>query len=581
MMNFNELSKYVFLGFGFLFPFCFLTTNLLIAKTCLAIFVLLIFTLQLVESYKTKEYSIPKNILIVFLFVLFLSSLFSKNLLISLFEGVDSFFFLFSIFLAFVFSRNILKKKEDILLFIGLLCFSLVIISVIIVSGAVAQKFYGMIEPLSLLIGVTLGISLYCIFSRQRKFEIIIYSIFSFTYFCALLVIGYKIAWFVVSLFAFFIFWKKTKENDFSFAKRKVLFSLICFLIFFILFLTPKFINNSIIFNPSISMGESSLIAFNSIFQDVKSFVLGSGPGTFNYEYARLFIPINVDQGASGLLTILSDIGFLGLVIFVSVFVAFIFNGIKSFLEKNSETEDIVFITTFVLFSILIVFRIEIILMFLLFVFLGIYEAFNKKEKIISFKSLLVAFIVFFIMSSIYFSFLWSEKLFKEASLDDLDKAINKTESASRCFQSTDYYIGLSQLYLIKSADIFDNNWDLSEDVKEQKEENEKNMKAFASQAEATAERATVIDKYNYLAWQNLGLIYENTSYLVNDNTDKAIEAFNKALELSPKNYLVYIAKGRIYEENKKIDEAKEEYIKALEIYPNYQGLKEKIDSLD
>lgn len=581
MMNFNELSKYVFLGFGFLFPFCFLTTNLLIAKTCLATFVLLIFALQLAESYKTKEYSIPKNILILFLFVLFLSSLFSKNLLISLFEGVDSFFFLSSMILVFIFSRKILKKKEDTLLFIGLLCFSLVIISVIIVSGAIAQKAYGSIEPLSLLIGITLGISLYCIFSRQRKFEIIIYSIFSFTYFCALLVIGYKIAWFIVSLFAFFIFWKKTKENDFSFTKRKVLFSLICFLIFFVLFLTPKFINNSIVFDSSISMSESSLIAFNSIFQDAKSFIFGSGPGTFNYEYAKLFIPIEIDQGSAGLLTILSDIGFLGFIVFISVFVVFISKGIKSFLEKDSETEDIVFITTFVLFSILIVFRIEIILIFLLFVFLGIYESFSKKEKIISPKSLLAVFIVFFIMSSIYFSSLCAEKLFNEASLDDLDKAINKTENASKCFQSADYYIGLSQLYLIKAADIFDNNWDLSENVKEQKEENEKNMKAFASQAETTAERATIIDKNNYLVWQNLGLIYENTSYLINDNTDKAIEAFNKALDLSPKNYLVYISKGRIYEENKKIEEAKEEYIKALEIYPNYEGLKEKIESLD
>ena len=187
-------------------------------------------------------------------------------------------------------------------------------------------------------------------------------------------------------------------------------------------------------------------------------------------------------------------------------------------------------------------------------------------------------------MSVIYFSFLWSEKLFNEASLeysDDLDRAIEKTENASRYFQSTDYYIGLSQLYLIKAADIFDNNWDLSENVKEQKEENEKNMKVLASQAEVTAERATIIDKYNYLAWQNLGLIYENTSYLVNDNTDKAIEAFNKALELSPKNYLARIAKGRIYEENKKKDEAKEEYIKAMEICPDCEGLKEKIESLD
>ncbi len=584
MINFNILSKYSLFVFVFLFPFSFLINNLLIAKLFLASFVILLFTFQLIESFKSREYLIPKNLLIVFLFSLFLSSLFSKNVSMSFFQGNDSFFFIFSLFLLFVFAKNILRKKEDILLFIGSLCFSLVIVSAVFISEIIGNNIYGLIEPLSILIAITLGISLYCIFSRQRRFEIIIYSIFSFVYFCALMMIGFNVAWFIVSLFAFFIFWKQSRENDFSFNKRKVVFSLISFLVLFVLFLAPKFIDNSVVLFSPISMSDSSLVSFSYVSSNTKSFVFGSGPGTFPYEYAKLLIPSSVDQSASGFLTILSDAGFLGFIIFTLVFIIFAFKGIKRFLESDSETEDIVFITTFVLFCVLIIFRIEIILFVLLFLFLGIYENFYSKEKIISFKALLVIFVIFLIMTIYYFVFLNSERLFSEASREfnsDINKAIEKTERAARYTEKSDYYIGLSQFYLLKAVDIFENNWSLSEDVKEQKQENEKMMKAFISQAEVAAEKATSIDKYNYLVWQNLALIYENTSFLVNDNTDKALNALDKAIELSPKNYLAYYIKGRIYEESKRSDEALEAYKKAFSINPNYEDVREKVEDID
>jgi len=584
MINFNILSKYSLFVFVFLFPFLFLTADLLIAKVFLTSFVLLMFIFQLIESFKSKKYLIPKNLLIVFLFSLFLSSAFSKNVSISFFQGNDSFFFIFSLFLIFVFAKNLLKRKEDTLLFIGSLCFSLVIVSAVFISEIIGNNVYGLIEPLSILIATTLGISLYCIFSRERRFEIIIYSIFSFVYFCALIMIGFNVAWFVASLFAFFVFWKQARENDFSFNKRRVVFSLISFLLLFVLFLTPKFINNSVTLSSPISMSDSSLVSFSSLLSNAKSFVFGSGPGTFSYEYAKILIPFPVDQGASGFLTILSDAGFLSFIIFSFVFILFAFKGIKRFLKSDSETEDIVFITTFVLFCVLIIFRIEIILFVLLFLFLGIYENFDSKDKIISFKDLSIIFAIFLIMAIYHFVFLNSERLFNEASKEfnsDINKAIEKTEKAARYTEKSDYYIGLSQFYLLKAVDIFENNWSLSEDIKEQKQENEKMMKAFISQAEVAAEKATSIDEYNYLVWQNLALIYENTSFLVNDNTDKALNALDKTIELSPKNYLAYYVKGRIYEESKRSDEALEAYKKAFSINPNYENVREKVESVD
>jgi tetratricopeptide (TPR) repeat protein len=153
-------------------------------------------------------------------------------------------------------------------------------------------------------------------------------------------------------------------------------------------------------------------------------------------------------------------------------------------------------------------------------------------------------------------------------------------EKASSLFNVSDYYVGLSQLYLLKATDIFNNNWTLSEHFETQKQENKKSIEGLVSKSEVTAKRATIIDPYNFIAWQNLALIYENTSFIINNNNEKALDALNRAIELSPNNYLAYIAKGRIYEELKEKELALEEYKKALNIYPQDKELEEKIEVL-
>lgn len=572
MINFNSLSKYIFFVFFILFPFTFLSNNLLLAKTFLIVFVSFIFILQLLESFKTKEFLIPKNLLIFFVFFSLFSVIFSKNILLSLWESNYSFFILFALFLLFVFAKNIFKNKEDVNILIYCLCFSLIVLSIIISTDIFISPS---INSLVLLVAVALGFSLYCVFSKKRKFEIIIYSIFSFVYFCVLLIIGFKISWFIVSLFAFFIFWEKARENNFSFKNKKTVFSFLFFITCFLLFLNTNFVG--------LSVEQTMNVSFYSISSNIKSFIFGSGPGTFSYQYAKIFIPASIDQGSSGFLTILSDFGFLGFLLFFLTFIYFSIKGFKVFLKNNSDIKSITFLTTLILFIILFIWQIEFILFILLFIFLGIFESFCKKDKAISFKSLLVVFIVFFSMSICFFRYIIAEKLFIDSLVvyeHSLDEAIFKIEKASNLFNSSKYYIGLSQLYLLKATDIFDNNWNLDENFKKQKEENENIIKELASQSEVIAKKATMIDPYNYLTWQNLAWVYENTSFLISDNSEEAINALNKTIELSPKNYLAYIVKGRIHESIKEKDKALEDYKKAFEINPYYEGLKEKIENL-
>jgi hypothetical protein len=592
MINIKELSKYILFGFVFLISFVFFFLGEMPTKLFVLIVVLIVFSLQLIDSFKIKEFLIKRGlttkILALFIFVSFLSFLFSVNIKQSFVGGIEqinSLTFLFLLFLLFIFVANIFKEKEEIINIFYSMFSGLLIVSVLIIFGF---KTIFPIESLAIIISLALGSSLYLIFLKQRKFQIVVFSILSFVFFCSLIVIGFKIAWFIVSFFSFFIFWKKSRESNFNFKERKVLISLLCFVVFFFLFISPNLIESSYNFDLPLSMEESIKISLSSI-SSFKGFILGSGIGTFNYNYALYnegpLIPMTVCESASGFLTILSEIGAIGLLLLLVLFLYISFKGIVCFLKNNTDIEDVLFLNILSIFILLMVWKIEVILFVLVFIFWGLWESFTKEKINIPFNSLIVIFIVSLIMVFCFTRYFISDKLFTTAFDDynngNIDEAVLKMEKAAKVFGSSDYYIGLSQLYLLKATDVFNNNWSLDQNINEQKEENDKLMKTLASQAEVIAQKATSIDPYNFLTWQNLGLVYENTSFLIEDKSDKALESIDKAISLSSNNFLAHVVKGRIYEAKKQKEKALEEYKKVLEIYPSYEKINEKIEELN
>jgi len=79
---------------------------------------------------------------------------------------------------------------------------------------------------------------------------------------------------------------------------------------------------------------------------------------------------------------------------------------------------------------------------------------------------------------------------------------------------------------------------------------------------------------------KNLGLVYENTSFLIEDRTDKALEAYSKAEELSPSSFLFILPKQESMKEKGIRKNTLEQYEKAFDINPSYQGLADKIKEL-
>jgi tetratricopeptide (TPR) repeat protein len=149
-------------------------------------------------------------------------------------------------------------------------------------------------------------------------------------------------------------------------------------------------------------------------------------------------------------------------------------------------------------------------------------------------------------------------------------------EKAANVWRSSDYYISLSQLYLIKASEDFEQKWTTSE----KKEEQKQSIKNSALKAEEFAKIACDIDKNNFQSWHNLGLVYENTNFLIEDRTEQAMAAYEKAKSLAPQNYDIYVAIARLLEEDKKYSEALLEYKKAFALNPLDNAVSQKIIEL-
>jgi tetratricopeptide (TPR) repeat protein len=422
-----------------------------------------------------------------------------------------------------------------------------------------------------------------------------------------LLIINYKIAWFFIFLSAFLTFWRAATETDFKFNKPKVFIPLVATIIFLSLFFVPKVspYNFNLNYEQSISYDSAVTIAQKSFSESIKNIFVGAGPATYAYEFS---LYKSKDLGSSGLIfnqgpiALFTLVGSFGIIAVVFLILAYLVFAIKGFAflqsessgNKKSEREQLsslVFPIGFSLFALMFFYKMTIVPMVFSFFVLGVWSFTNSKnEKEIKWKSpkyitefISLGIFLFLFIGNIFFIKQYVAESFYQISVIDyrlqknIDGAIKAGEQAIDFYGAADYYIGLSQLYIIKASNIFNNNpkIDLSD------EEREKQTRNIASQAESLAKTATKKDSQNYSTWHNLGLIYENTSFLIDDKTDDALAAYEVAKKLSPNDFDTYLAFGRIYEKNKEIQLAIDNYQMALDLNPGLIDLSEKINNLE
>ena len=392
-------------------------------------------------------------------------------------------------------------------------------------------------------------------------------------------------------------------ETDFSIRSRRAVLCLVLLLASLAFLFLPAPQNGINSFEPRLSYGDSWNIAAKTISENPKNFFLGSGPSTFAYQFSLYkdkglnqagMGSLIFDQGAIPFFTLLTTTGVAGMISLFSIIFVFYFQGFRYFMgfkRKDNDfsinVNDILFAMAFSSSLLIFFYRIDVASLVFIFLPLGLWVGQQQAdEKIIRIekysKNLLEALfvIVFMGLLLIIFNFVnyyRSEVLYEKAisnykSGGDVASSISEMEKASQIWRASDNYIILSQLYLIKASDDFS----LSSGSSEEKSA----IKDLVVKSEGTASFATEIDSNNFQSWQNLGLIYENANFVLEDQTAEAFNAYAKAEKLAPQNEDIYLAEGRMLESEGKAKDALDKYEKAFTLNPLNSQTEEKIKEL-
>ena len=327
-------------------------------------------------------------------------------------------------------------------------------------------------------------------------------------------------------------------------------------------------------------------IAFKTLQESAKSFILGSGPATFGYQYSlyrstRLnispFWQIRFLQGAAALPTFLVTFGVLGILAILLMMFVFFWQGFKNIIsadqrksgpgkqsgdkhQRSSAVQTALFVGGFYFFLSWFFYPADFSLMFATFLMMGLWAGSGSQKnttKTFSFSQspkkaflvmtacvLLVAgmFIGFYTICQKYIAALnyaQAFDLFEEEKVN-LDEVIIKLEKAAELDEKDIYFRDLSQTFLLKANEVLGNRELSQEQIQEA-------LQQYISKAELSGTLATEINPQDSRNWLQLGNIYENLISLIEGVDQLALLSYEKAGELDPQNPEIPLSLGRIY----------------------------------
>lgn len=632
ILFFEKLNKIPFYLLLFLIPIFFLplTQNVLdFPKQFLALILILLSLIgwlgkKIFEgNLVLRENKIFYFSLFLIFFSLLLSSIFSLWPKISFFgyplNIIESFLTLFLfLILPFLIINSFNRDTE----FLPLLFFFLL-------SGAIAGIFnilqlykiflfpfdftkissfntIGTTNSLALFFVCLLPLSLVLTFRAKGPLKTILGAI-SFILFLNVLLINFKTAWvsLMVGILVLFIFSFGDQKKQIRIIWVILLMAGLVISIFFYFF--PVRLPGFPILPPEVSLGFNSeiFILKRAFSEGVKNIILGTGPGTFIFDYSKYRSPLlnqtmfwgeRFYNGHSSFLDWILTKGVLGgitLLFFYFLIIYFILR----YLEKNQTQDSFEIklglsagIFSLIFASFLYPFN---FLLYFAFWFLvgGFLISFNQKliqinlsspSKMILANSILMIVIIFslslfFIQGQKYFAEMKYLKGIEASQIGNLDQAINYLQTAAKINPSLDiYWRDLSQLYLAKVNLI-------SQDPHLSLEEKRRLVnQAIVNGAEAI-NRAIEVAPFNVANWNVRGFFYRNLIGIEGAG-ELSLASYQKATQLEPASPFAFGERGRVYiliaqelsqkgqEELRRenLDLAVIELKKAIELKPDY-----------
>jgi Flp pilus assembly protein TadD/O-antigen ligase len=343
--------------------------------------------------------------------------------------------------------------------------------------------------------------------------------------------------------------------------------------------------------------------------------VLGSGPGTFAYDFSKFKSPdfskssiwdVTFTKPASKVFDILITTGILGLLALLVLIGFSIFEGIKSFFTELNEVSatgketnrnngilllgliSSLVATTAIFF----LFNSNVAIDFIWFFLISglvLFIAGNKKKYTLK-SSSSIALLITFVFTAVFIfgtgllmfgvqRYIAEVNYYKglQASANkDIAGFIKYLEKAVSLNSKSDVYLRqLSQAYLFA----------LQEEIKNIKSEptDQQKMKAqtYLANTVNAAKFATDINPNDSVNWSSRAFVYQKLSGILENASLWAITSYDSAIKVDPNNPYLYLQKGNIYlnesvnpanasQKNQFLDKAKEQLEKAVTLNPNY-----------
>ncbi|MDO8619668.1 MAG: tetratricopeptide repeat protein [Candidatus Daviesbacteria bacterium] len=412
-----------------------------------------------------------------------------------------------------------------------------------------------------------------------------------------LMVIGFKAAWLAVFLssvlFVGFALWKRMfREN----VNRLLLPIFLIVIAVLFMFTSGAISIRSVVSLPILpqeqvlNQSQSLTIGAKAATGNVKNLFLGSGIGTFYYDFSRFkttsfnqsaLWAIRFDRPGNHIAEVLGTMGVLGILSYLFLIGLFLMAA-YFVLEKSKQNMPYAMMFLALLISQFVFYQ-TTLLAFLFWLLLAISVVNWQKqpsEKIMSFKdfpelSLVFSVILtvlgiflaigYFFSARFYLADMNYRKAITQGDIKSLEKAValNPYESQYKIVLSRAYF-GQVLAELQKPVEERDQvalsaNVYLSLTY----------LKGGAIGAR-TIKGATEVVPNRVAAWETLGIIYRDIQSIASGSLDWAIKSFEKSVALEPANPILHTELGKLYVTANKIDEAKKEFEKAKTLKPDY-----------
>jgi tetratricopeptide (TPR) repeat protein len=629
-----KFSRIILLVAIFLLPLVFYPGNLHsifnIKFALLFLPALLTLLLWSVQSLKTDSFKFPSNLFSlsigVLLLVLFVSSIFSPNPLVSLFGvnlsmvtfvGVLMFFII-----AFLISVFFYRKNDSFILnfaiYLSILVTVLFHLVYIILNKVITLPDFGFFLSTSVntvgkwtdlgVLAALLVVLSYLIIETQKDNGIM--KIISWIGLIAgavmVFIVNTLVLWIILGVLSIiYLVYKiidSKQESDLSVRKSIPITAIIVILLSFTMFLVGNFVssltNNWL--NVTFEETKPSLNATIEVTRKAISEnpLLGYGPNRFEHAWQD-FKPDNVNLsnfwatdfifGYSYVTTIPVSIGILGALAFLFFAVMLLLNSFKLLFQKTdgviSKNNNVISIFTIFFFVIVLSVHVpSVTILALAFVYLGLFLAalsrsgvYRTSEIVIESKPkigfVFIFFVIVLMISSIYLGYMTVRQFASRIIVENANSTLiagdpAKAErgfiNAVNIYSSDQNFRLLADFYKIQITELLSSADPNSEVVVER-------FRSLLSNSIRASRNAIAFDNTNYLNYFSLGSTYQQLAGLgVEGAYDQAKAEYEKALTRNPKNPGILLGIARSAFLSGLNDESKEYIGKSIEMKPNY-----------